>query len=382
MTCPRLYFWEHVIKMKRTKDDGARRFGTMYHKGLEAWWTAMDGGDVPWRDKDSALVAALQGIADNARHIDTDPYDVAKAEAMMIAYHARYFELEFQSVHAGGGAEMWFNMPLRDGNGTEVPGWRVTGRKDVVKLFPDGRVKPVESKTTSSKIGLGDDYWARLAVDMQVSIYIDEAQRSGFATEEALYDVSRKPGVEPRKATPTENQRMTKGKGCSSCGGRGGGKLGVAQGTGKVMAAAIEGGKQLTVEVDCTVCGGSGWKEAPALHKGTRLDDEPPAEFKVRVAEEIAEDPNAYFRQCIIKRTPDQLAESRDNLVVTTGIIGSLTSLAQATGALESQKAKRCFAQNTGACTSIFGRSCDFLPVCSGQVNPFDSHLYTIGRRS
>ncbi len=383
-TCPRLYYWNHIIKMRRAREEGARRFGTLYHKGLEAWWLAMDGGDVPWRDKDAALVSALRNIAENARHIETDPYDVARAEAMIIAYHARYFELEFESVHAtGGGVELWFNNPLRDGAGREIPGWRVTGRKDVVKKFADGRTKPVEHKTTSSEINLASDYWARLSVDMQLSIYIDAAQFAGIRTDEALYDVSRKPGIRPSTATPKEKLKYTQGKGCKTCGGRAGGKLGVAKGTGRVMVTRDVDGKKTDIEVDDEACNGTGWSEEPRLHAGARLTDETGIEFRGRVAEEIASDPDAYFRQGIIRRTPDQLANARDNMVVTAGLIGSLVELGhQATraGELSDPAAMRCFPQNTQTCTSIYGRRCDFLDVCSGGTDPWTSPLYQIGR--
>ncbi len=381
--CNRLYYWQHVVKLNRVKDDGARRFGTLYHAGLNAWWATMDGGDVPWRDKDTALVSALQAVADNAKHINTDPYEVARAEAMLIAYHSRYYELEFETVHKDStGVEQWFEMPLLDARNRPISGWVVRGRKDVTKRFADGRIKPVESKTTSSDIAFGSDYWGKLAVSMQVSIYIDEAQRSGVVGDEALYDVSRKPGLIPYKATPKDKIKYTKGKGCKTCGGRAGGKGGVAQGTGKVMARVASGGKESDAEIECPACvGHPGWSEAPVLHAKTRLEDETVDDFRRRVADELEEDPNAYFRQCIIKRTPEQIAQSRQNLVVTTGIIGGLTSMALATDGLSSPAARDCFAQNDGACTSIFGRRCDYLDVCSGAVDPFNSHLYAIGKR-
>ncbi len=381
--CNRLYYWQHIIKLTRAREEGARRFGTMYHAGLEQWWKVMDGGDVPWRDKDSALVAALGGIHENAKHIETDPYEVARAEAMMLAYHARYFELDFESVHAEGGVELWFNMPLLDPDGKVVPGWRVTGRKDVMKRFADRRVKPVEHKTTTSEIDLASDYWARLKVDMQCSIYIDSARFSGIDTHEVLYDVSRKPGNKPSKATPKEKHRYTKGKGCTSCGGRAGGKGGVAQGTGKVMLTVEKAGKKVDVEATCQACEGSGWSEAPKLHADVRLQDEPVMDFKMRVADELREDPEAYFRQGIIQRTDEQLMSARANLVVTTGIIGSLTSLARSatrSGEMGEQKAMECFAQNTQTCTSIYGRRCDYLDVCSGAADPWRSPLYQIGK--
>lgn len=386
-TCQRLYYYENVLRLVRVRQDGARAFGTMYHAGLEAWWRAMDGGDTPWREADAALVAAFKAVHDSGRHINTDPFEIARAETMLLAYHERHFELDFETITDGGGVEESFDVPLLDPDGKAIKGWRVIGKRDAFKRFTKiGRSRVVEHKQTSSEIHGASDYWLRLKLAMQPSIYIDAAQQLGFhEVNEALYDVSRRPDIRPLRKTPDEKRRMTKGKGCPHCGGRKGGKLGSAKGTGRIMITTPVDGdgrrlsKPVDVEVDCTSCKGSGWHEAPRLPANQRDADESIEDFKARLANELIEDPDAYFRMGVITRSPEQIAEARANLVVTTGLIGSLITYAQSIASDPCDlAARRCFAQNDGACTNQWGRRCDFLDVCSGAVDPFESPLYQV----
>ena len=385
-TCHRLYYSEQILRLQRVREDGARRFGTMYHAGLEAWWH-VGGDDAPWKDPDAPFVAAMAAIAENARHIDTDRFDVAKAEAMMLGYHSRWFELQFENVDEGPGEEVWYNVPLRDPDGNTVGEWRMVGKKDAFKKFAVGK-RVVEHKTTSSEIDAASDYWARLALDMQVTMYIDAARQTGHPElREVLYDVSRKPGISPKRATPEDKRKMTIGKGCKECGGRGGGKLGPAQGTGKVQQLVAG----VITTVDCPDCKGSGWSfdkdgksNAPRLHSDQRLTDESVDEYRARVREEIIENPDAHYRMGTLTRDDDQIAEARANLVTATGEIESMTKLAEIrSGSIHGRKARECFTQNTGTCMNIYGRRCDFLPVCSREVpNPHESNLYQIRPRS
>lgn len=394
-TCPRLYYYENVLRLVRVRQDGARAFGTMYHAGLEAWWRAMDGGHVPWRDADAALVEALKAVNASGAHIDTDPFEIARAEVMLVAYHARYIGLDFDTVTEGGGVEEAFDVALLDPEGKEIHGWRVIGKRDAFKRFNDiGRVRVVEHKQTASEIHGASDYWLRLKLAMQPSIYIDSAQRLGFDVNEALYDVSRRSDIRPLKKTPEEKRRMTKGKGCPHCGGRKGGRGGAAAGTGRIMITSQVDGdgrklsKPIDVETTCTSCDGTGWHEAPHLDKKQRIEDESIEDFKARLADELLDEddpntPNEYFRMGVVTRTTEQIREARASLVVTTGLIGSLISWAQKiANDPRDVAARRCFPQNDGACTNQWGRRCDFLDVCSGAVNPFESPLYQVRTRS
>lgn len=385
MTCPRLWYFKYVLRLERTRRDGARGFGTMYHAGLAAWWSSMDGGDVPWRDADEALVLALRAIHESSTHIDTDPFDTARAEAMMTVYHARNFELHFESVEPGkSGVEEAFDIELLDPEGRAVPGWRVVGKKDAFKRFLDG-VKVVEHKQTSQEIHGTSDYWTRLRIDTQVSIYIDAGQRLGHNVDAALYDASRRPGILPKLKTPDEKKRITKGQGCPHCGGRKGGKGGALKGSGHIMTRTkVDGdGRPLPAPIDvqltCTACDGTGWYEAPRLDARQRDEDETPEDFKQRCLEEIDDDVDKHFRMGTIRRSREDIEESRADLVFTTATITAMLTYAQKVSTSPRDvAARRCFPRNDGACTNQYGRRCDFIDVCSGAVDPYQSPLYQV----
>jgi hypothetical protein len=391
-TCNRLYYFEHVLRVERVKQDGARRLGTMLHAGLEAWWS-IAGDDRPWADVDEALVAARAAIADNAKHIETDPVEVAKARAMMTVYHARYAgELVFESTSPHGpGVEVWYNLPLLDRHGTEFAGWRHVGKKDALKRFPDGRVRVVEHKNTSAEIHGASDYWQRLAIDTQITMYIDAAQLTlDRACNEAWYDVIRRPALRRFLETPVDKREYTKGKGCKECGGSAGGKRGVQQGSGKIRTQKLDAGKVVDVTDACHFCNGTGWKldddgepDKPRLIKNHRDRDEPIEDFERRIIEEMTSDPDKYMRQGRIRRTPEDVAAMRDDLIATTGVIGAMVTMARQStnGQMHQPEAAACFSRNTQTCTDVYGRRCDFFDVCTGQVDMWNSPLYQLKKR-
>ncbi len=390
-SCPRLFYWEQVRFLERARDDGARGFGTLYHAGLEEWWKTAGDGETPWAD--GALVAALKGIQAKAKHINTDVYDVAKAEAMMTAYHGLWIDLEFERI--GGGVEAFYRVPLRDPDGREVSGWSMTGKKDALVQFAHlAKPTPVEHKTTGSDIAPGSDYWQRTAVDGQVSGYIDAARALGLDCDAVFYDVSRKPDVTPERETPEEKREKTQGKGCRECDGSA--KPGsIRQGTG--TATYTRGTKQwklrkdalglsedvAEVSVQCPECKGTGWTEEPRWKASVRLKDEDPIDYKGRVIEKLADNVQMYFQQAPVKRTDEQIAESRADLVCATIEIDAYYSRMRATASrAEDPQARYAFPRNTSTCLNIYGRRCDFLDVCSGSVqNPESSQLYRIRDR-
>jgi hypothetical protein len=393
-TCPRLFYWEYVRFIERVKQDGARAFGTLYHLGLEAWWRVAGQGDVPWADLDQPLVDALKAIDTGAKHVETDPYEHAKARAMMVAYHARYAELEFERASdADGGVETFFRVPLLDPDDHPVDGWTVIGKKDaLVKLATRTRWTPIEHKTTASDISSVSDYVARLAVDGQISNYVDAATRLGFESNEVLYDMSRKPDLSPERETPEEKREKTQGKGCKECGGSAGGKNGIKKGSGVVMVedkswidADIPGPLPHApkVEAPCPECNGTGWKEEPRWKANVRLADEPPIEYGMRVANKIAENPEAYLRQAFVPRSPEQIAEARADLVAATVEIDALYARMRRTvDRVEDPRARLVFPRNTSTCLNLYGRRCDFLDVCSGAIKePTETTLYQIKKK-
>jgi hypothetical protein len=330
----------------------------------------------PWADE--ALVVALKAIQSKAKHIDTDVYEAAKAEAMMTAYHGMWLELEFEPVQAGDSVEVFFRVPLRDPDGREVPGWSLTGKQDALKQLGHlTKPTPVEHKTTGSDITPGSDYWQRIAVDGQISGYIDAARALGHDCDAAFYDVSKKPDISPERETPAEKRKMTKGKGCTACGGSAGGKRGIVQGTG--CDPNVDDGANTV----CEPCKGTGWKEAPRFAANVNLKDEDPLDYKARVIEKIAENPGVYFQQAPVTRTDEQIAEARADLVCATVEIDAYYNrMRKLASKPDDVQARYAFPRNTSTCLNIYGRRCDFLDVCSGSVSdPAQSQLYRIRDR-
>lgn len=57
----------------------------------------------------------------------------------------------------------------------------------------------VEHKTSSEDISAGSNYWKRLVMDPQISVYIEGARSLGYDVKGVLYDVLKKPLFSPKK---------------------------------------------------------------------------------------------------------------------------------------------------------------------------------------
>jgi hypothetical protein len=361
--CPRMFFYQYEMQLVRVREEGARRFGTMLHSGLEAWWRARAVVPVerpPWEeeplecvglDKDEALVRAIKAINENAKHFETDPFEEAKAKALSIVYHGRYVdETAFEPL----AIEEFFRVPLLDPEGVQFDAsWSVVGKKDaLVRWGAKRRPTVVEHKHTTSDIEATADYWRRLVLDSQISIYVDAANQLGFETWDIVYDVIRAPKLEPKKRTADERM-MTQGKKCSMCEGKG--------------TRKVDNSK-------CEKCDGDGWHrtkdgkvEAPRLRADARAADETPEEYTARIMDEVAGDPDKYMRRGELTRTPDDIRDVRADLCA-------------AVEEIELNRKRRYWPRNTNACLSIYGRRCDYLDICSREASP-ESKLYTIRKK-
>ena len=112
----------------------------------------------------------------------------------------------------------------------------------------------VEHKTASS---IDEDYWARIAMDSQISQYVIGAESLGAHVTSVIYDVIRTPALRPLLATPETSRKHTK--------------------DGKLYAAQ-------------------------------RDQDETPEEFADRVRLDIAARPEHYFQRRTFVRTAAQLS--------------------------------------------------------------------------
>lgn len=101
--CQRHYLHSYVQGWRPIKKSFALSFGTLIHSGLEEWWKTVD------------LNAALAAMVTSDV---VDAFELAKARALMIGYHARWCD-EPLSVLA---VEKEFDLPLIDPDTGEAVG--------------------------------------------------------------------------------------------------------------------------------------------------------------------------------------------------------------------------------------------------------------------
>lgn len=243
---------EHDLRYNQgitsAEDAAALRIGTGVHLVLEAWWQA---------ERDVRLQSALDALAS---YEWADEYERVRAEALIVGYHTRWDDAS--DAYDVLGVEAQFRAPLKNPEtGGTSRTWELAGKIDViVRERATGRVLVVEHKTTSEDCSPGSDYLKRLVLDGQVSMYFVGAETVvGAPVDGCLYDVIRKPGLRPYKATPEDQRKYTK---------------------------------------------------AGALYANQRAEDETPDEFRARLFEAIAEDPVKYYARAEVVRLDGEVGEA------------------------------------------------------------------------
>jgi hypothetical protein len=117
----------------------------------------------------------------------------------------------------------------------------------------------VEHKTATEDITPGSDYWKRLRIDGQVSIYHEGARALELDPQFCLYDVLLKPKQRPYKATALEDRKF---------------------------------------------------KRDGTLYANQRERDETPEEYRARLMEAIAEAPTSYFQRGEVIRLDSEMEEA------------------------------------------------------------------------
>ena len=334
--CPRKFKYSYKMKRRPWRAAEALRFGTLWHCGLNTWWiTVGDAGD-----KFSAAIHAMRAHAEK-KGDDVDAFDLVKVEELMLGYSARWGDELYQTV----AVERQFDVALvNPETGAASKTYRVQGALDALAMRDGGKLVHVEHKTTSDDISPGTDYWRMVsALDSQVSTYQSALKSLGLEAE-TLYDVVRKVDLKPFKETPEELRRYTKGKTkkCPFCT-----KKGCPPGIHRVSSA----------DEPELLCDGNGTVvvELPRLDARQHEHDETPEEFRLRIREHIAANPERYFaRGPIVRLERDEAEHARD-----TWQTAAMIRLSENAGS---------FPRNPGGCRR-FHRLCEYFEVCSGNAS-------------
>ena len=277
--CPRRHLYRYEYGLRPDVDAEPLRVGKAFALAVET--------DAKGEDVEAALAGQVE-----------DPFELALVAAMFAAHKERWAN-EPPEEHIA--AELPFEIALLNPEtGHPTPVWRLAGRLDRIVRLADGRLALKEYKTTSRDFTPGADYWLRLQLDMQLSLYLLAARELGYDLATILYDLTRRPLLRPLKATPAEVRKFTK--------------------TG-------------------------------ALYANQRDLDETPDEYAARVAASLAADPVKSFARIEIARTDSDLDECRGEIWSQQLVIR------------EAQRSGRWW-RNPEACVSATGQTCEFLSCC------------------
>jgi hypothetical protein len=181
--CARQHYHAFVEGYRPAREADALAFGQAIHKALATWWTSHPS---------TALAQALTHLP-----ATMDPYVRARAEVMLSGYDVVWREQGFEALEV----EREFRLPLiNPETGHPSRTWQLAGKVDGIVRGPDGRVWVLEHKTTSEDVSPGSPYHRRLAIDGQVSQYVEGAAALGYDVAGVLYDVLCKPALRPLQA--------------------------------------------------------------------------------------------------------------------------------------------------------------------------------------
>jgi len=183
--CPRRYEWAYVRGIRRVRVSDRLGIGSAYHAGIEAL------------NRGAAVEEAVEIARAAAPANDIDP---ERAACMVAGWEWRWRDAPmFRRVLE---VERVFEFrPVKSAR------WTCAGKIDVIGELPDGRVAIGEYKTASEDLSPGSDYWRRLLIDRQVSLYVLGARSLGYDVDTVIYDAARLPGLRPRLISRTTGER-------------------------------------------------------------------------------------------------------------------------------------------------------------------------------
>lgn len=282
MSCARACLRKHLIRyeygLRPDVDDVPKRIGSAFHRAMEA---------------DDRGEDAIEAV----RSFNLDAFDEETVLRLVMGHRWRWQADKYEAVVP----EQEFLLLLRNPEtGASTPNWRSAGKMDRIVRLGDGRLALQEYKTTSEDLAPGAEYWARVRLDTQVALYFLAAREIGFDVQTVIYDVTRKPGLRPLKATPEESRKYKKDTG--------------------------------------------------DLYANQRADDETREEYGERINDDIAARPDWYFARMEIPMLAGDLE------------LYESERWQQQLALRSAQKTGHWF-RNPGSCRSHYG-SCEYLPIC------------------
>jgi hypothetical protein len=360
--CPTRFRLKHIEHLAPVEDADSLRMGTNWHKLHEVYTETLQynreqqtSEELAQDNAISSIILHLNKAYENMPASKTVEEWGVEREILLRSFlvYLAYWQNNPLQVVA---TEQKFELPLlhpRVGMPMNPKLAVLTGRMDQIVMH-NGRVCVLERKSTSQDIAEGAEYWHLLRKNEQVSIYALALRKmvrtsegwvdgydfpSGYvaATQingvmpklgNTLYDVWRKPQIEPKKLTQEASAQF------------------VADGA--YFGEKFE--NYQPAELEFTVNGERVVAEA-GKKPGTFAIRETIAMYGARLQATMAEDPARYFQRQEIARTDAEIAEFEKELFAVYT-------------AMSIFEREQCYFSNPHACKSPY--PCSFIAVCYG----------------
>jgi hypothetical protein len=365
--CKRYAYYQYEINRRPVEKAEPLWFGAAWHDLLECWWSALMGLVVEDKTGRWPLDVALAALS---QMHDLDPYARVKLEVMIVGYHTRWYDYitdRFTVLEV----EVEFQCPLvNPTTGKHSRTFELGGKIDAI-VFDRvlGIVCIVEHKSTTYSLDGDSGYWPRLRLDSQISDYYIGAKSLGHDAESCLYDVSRKPGLKPQKATHEDDRKYTIARACKRC---------VAAAKKATKKANLELPRHLkepvprTTQVpltpDCPDC------QPSRLYATMREHDETPDEYRDRLVASMAESPDSYFAMRSVARLDEDLEEHRLDSWQQAKLLRECQKL-QAVAEAKGIDPRSAWPKAPEHCFD-FQRACCYHVVCTRQRTIDDNELF------
>jgi hypothetical protein len=252
-----------------------------------------------------AAIAAIPPQRDQVRY--------HTIRALIQGYHERWATNHPWTTQT---VEEVFELPVFNPNtGRKSRRFNHAGKFDAIAVGPSGTVL-VEHKTCSESIEPNSSYWKRLRIDTQISGYMLAAWQGRQQLDTCLYDVIRKPSIEPKKLT-----------------------------AGTVLSVGTNSeylGHPISAESYQRICMDEEKRETPEM-------------YGIRLMLDCRERPEWYFQRRLIHRSKEEI------FTYATELWQQAQEIADATK-------RQHFRRNDKACFA-YHRECEYLDLCAGSGN-------------
>lgn len=318
--CRRRHYFQYELGVRRDRSSAPLRIGSAVHEGLDV---RAQGKTV---EESVEAAAALYDDVPAWVKTDEDVYDWQVEREKSLRMLAAYFWYWGDDPVEYLATEQSFALPLiNPATGGGSTRFRLAGQIDKVGKLPDGRLAVVEHKTTSDAIhDDADDYWRRLRIDQQISLYFIAARDLGFDVQTVLYDVIKKPAIKPSRIPVLDDDGL---------------KIVEDQAGERVF---LKNGKPRQSA-----------SKADGFYLVTRR--ETPEEYGERLTDDITSRPEFYFQRREIPRLESDLEDFRAELWEMQKSIG------------DARRYGRHF-RNTSVCFKPY--PCEYFQLCFEGIDP------------